>query len=104
MQQSSFPQEIYQKNLPKQKKSRKNKYLSQYTLYFCKSKGEIFIPLRSIAKLCHIVPKIPMTNELVSIIPSGKGDNWASYILTRANRSEENFWLHLPSFTSRSRD
>lgn len=30
------------------------------------------------AKLCHTVPKIPMTKELVSITPPSKGDNWTS--------------------------
>lgn len=53
-------------------------HLSQYTPYFCKSKIEIFILLRSTAKFSQIGSKIPMTKELVSITPSGKGDNWAS--------------------------
>lgn len=38
-----------------------------------------------------------MTEQLVSITPSGRGNNSASKVLTRATRPEEKFWQHLSS-------
>lgn len=75
-----------------QKKYEKELFIFIYSL-FLQEQGRNLHPSQV---SCHIVPKIPIKKELVSITaPSGKVENWASQVLKRATRSEENFWLLL---------